>query len=218
MLPKKRTQKHTKVVPPHYRLCTRLVHPQHQPPEEDLSHILTRQRLLPDLVNLIATYDLDHDLFSEPTDDILTQFILDRASLNFPYNCRISARHPLYSIWHRFILPLPSTFWMVRNYFFEVTQNKFYKLIWLLKVYMLSNETEAVLFLTKKEKAYPNIGVVQPQSFFFFFKIVKIQLLSKPQPNLKTRLGLTIEWLYTTPQKFNFSNISAVTDSILMKL
>jgi len=32
-------------------------------------------------------------------------------------------------------------------------------MIWLLKVYMPSNETEAVLFLTKNEKAYPNMGV-----------------------------------------------------------
>ena len=97
MLPKKITQKHTKVVPPHYRLCTRLVHPQHQPPEEDLSHILTRQRLLPDLLNLVATYDTHHGLLSEPTDETLTQFILDSTSLNLPSNCRISARHPLYS-------------------------------------------------------------------------------------------------------------------------
>ena len=28
-------------------------------------------------------------------------------------------------IWHRFILPLPQPFWMVKNDFFEVTQIKF---------------------------------------------------------------------------------------------
>ena len=48
---------------------------------------------------------------------------------------------------------------MVKNYFFEVTQNRFYELILLLKVYMPSNKTEAVLFLTKKEKADPDLGV-----------------------------------------------------------
>ena len=43
---------------------------------------------------------------------------------------------------------------MVKNNFFEVTQNKFYELI-----YMLSYKTEAVLFLTKNEKAVPDLGV-----------------------------------------------------------
>ena len=48
-------------------------------------------------------------------------------------------------------------------------------------------------------------------------------LLSKPQPNLNTRLGLTIKWLckpptHPTPHKLNISNISVVTDPILMKL
>ena len=46
----------------------------------------------------------------------------------------------------------PSTFRMVKNYFFEVTQNKFYKLIWLLKFNMPSNET-------KNEKAGHNKGL-----------------------------------------------------------
>ena len=48
---------------------------------------------------------------------------------------------------------------MVKNYFFEVTQKKIYELISLLKVYMPSNKTEAVLFLTKNEKAHPDLGV-----------------------------------------------------------
>ena len=48
---------------------------------------------------------------------------------------------------------------MVKNYFFEVTQNEFYELILLLEVYMPSNKTEAVLFLTNNEKADPNMGV-----------------------------------------------------------
>ena len=64
-----------------------------------------------------------------------------------------SAVSSSYNIWHKFILRFPPTFPMVKLNFFEVTQSKFYKLIWLLKVYMPSNKTEAVLFLTKNEKA-----------------------------------------------------------------
>ena len=65
---------------------------------------------------------------------------------------------------------------MVKNYFFEVTQNEFYKMIWLLKVYMPSNNTEAVLFLTENEKADPNMGVNYTLKVGCFFKIVKIQI------------------------------------------
>ena len=63
---------------------------------------------------------------------------------------------------------------MVMNYFFEATQNKFYKMIWLLKVYMPSNKIEMVLFLTENEKADPNIGVNYLPKVGCFFKIVKI--------------------------------------------
>ena len=65
---------------------------------------------------------------------------------------------------------------MVKNYFFEVTQNKFYELILLLKVYMPSNKTEAVLFLTKNEKADPDLGVNHMPEVGCFFNIFKIQL------------------------------------------
>ena len=65
---------------------------------------------------------------------------------------------------------------MVKNNFFEVTQNKFYELILLLKVYMPSNKTEAVLFLTKNEKADPDLGVKHMPEFGCFFNIFKIQL------------------------------------------
>ena len=57
-----------------------------------------------------------------------------------------------------------------------MTQNKFCKLIWLLKLYMPSNKTEAVLFLTENEKADPNMGVNYTPRVGCFFKIVKIQL------------------------------------------
>ena len=49
---------------------------------------------------------------------------------------------------------------MVKYDFFEVTQNKFHKLNWLLKAYMPSKKTEAVLFSTKIEKADPNMCVL----------------------------------------------------------
>ena len=65
---------------------------------------------------------------------------------------------------------------MVKNYFFEVAQNKFYELILLLKVYMPSNKTEAVLFLTKNEKADPDLGVNHTPKVGCFFNIFKIQL------------------------------------------
>ena len=47
-------------------------------------------------------------------------------------------------------------------------------------------------------------------------------LLSKPQPNLNTTvvfdMKMTVQTPPTPPQKLNISNISAVTDLILMKL
>ena len=60
---------------------------------------------------------------------------------------------------------------MVENNFFEVTQNKFYELILLLKVSMPSNKTEAVLFLTKNEKADPDLGVNHTPQVGCFFKL-----------------------------------------------
>ena len=97
---------HDRGVPPHCRLCTRPTSPtpQHQPEEEGMTHILTRcsatrdtrQRLLPDLLNPVASYDQDHGLLSRPTHDRLAQFILDCTSLNLPGDYRVSPRHPLY--------------------------------------------------------------------------------------------------------------------------
>ena len=52
---------------------------------------------------------------------------------------------------------------------------KFYKLIWLLKVYIPSNKTEAVLFRTKNEKADPNMDVNHTPEVGCFCKIFKIQ-------------------------------------------
>ena len=64
---------------------------------------------------------------------------------------------------------------MVKNHFFEVTQSKCYKLIWLLKVYIPSNKTEAVLFITKTERADPNMGVNHTPEIGCFFQINEIQ-------------------------------------------
>ena len=47
-----------------------------------------------------------------------------------------------------------------------------------MKVYIASIKTEAVLFLTKNEKAYPYTGVNYMPEAGCFFKIVKIQFLS----------------------------------------
>ena len=65
---------------------------------------------------------------------------------------------------------------MVKKRNFEVTQNRCYELILLLKVYMPSNKPEAVLFLTKNEKADPDLGVKHTPEFGCFFNIFKIQL------------------------------------------
>ena len=66
-----------------------------------------------------------------------------------PFHVEIFIQFILKSIWHRFILPLPTPFRMVKKNFFEVNQNKFGKLSWLLKFDTAPNETESVLFLTK---------------------------------------------------------------------
>ena len=57
-----------------------------------------------------------------------------------------------------------------------MTQSICYKLIWLLKVYMPSNQTEAVLFLTKNERVDPNFGVNHTSKVGCFCKVFKIQL------------------------------------------
>merc|ERR1712081_43657 len=66
---------------------------------------------------------------------------------------------------------------MVKNYFIEVTQNTLYELILLLKVYMPSNKTKAVLFLTKNEKADPDLGVNHTPKVGCFSTISKYSFL-----------------------------------------
>ena len=53
---------------------------------------------------------------------------------------------------------------------------EFYELILLLKVYMPSKKTEAVLLLTTNEKADPDLGVNHTPHVGCFFNILKIQL------------------------------------------
>ena len=71
-------------------------------PDETLGHLLTvcratavtRNRLLPDLLNVIASYFPWNDLLSEPRHNHLAQFILDCSSLNLPVNVRIDPSLP----------------------------------------------------------------------------------------------------------------------------
>ena len=70
---------------------------------ESTQHILsecrgtadTRERLLPELLNLIASIEPNCSLLKpETTPEILTQFILDPTSMNLPNEFRISTLHP----------------------------------------------------------------------------------------------------------------------------
>ena len=81
---------------PYCRLCLA--------PVENLQHILTecrltanvRERLYPELVNLVADISPLSSLLdrSMTPNSILTQFIIDPASMNLPNSHRISYQHP----------------------------------------------------------------------------------------------------------------------------
>ena len=89
---------------PHCRLCLA--------PCEDTVHIVIqctstahiRERLFPELLNLVASIQPTSKLLERnlTRDKVLTQFILDPASLNLPNSHRISFQHPrlpeLYSL------------------------------------------------------------------------------------------------------------------------
>ena len=91
-------------VQPHCRLC--------HAPREHTQHILTecpstagvRDRLYPELVNLVASIDSSSAILDrqQTTNRLLTQFILDPSSMNLPNSHRISFQHPrlneLYSL------------------------------------------------------------------------------------------------------------------------
>ena len=81
-------------------------------PYEHTQHILTecrstaeiRERLYPNLVNLVAVIDPSSGILNQQQtpNRILTQFIIDPASINLPSSYRISYQHPqlqdLYSL------------------------------------------------------------------------------------------------------------------------
>ena len=91
---------HDRGVSPHCRICQQVS--SHPPKAENMVHLLTmcqatadtRERLLPDLLNTVANIMPDNGLLTNPTHDLLTQFILDCSSLNLPTNVRVAPTHP----------------------------------------------------------------------------------------------------------------------------
>ena len=86
------------------KLCTQP--PCRPAPPEDLVHLLTqcratadtRDRYLPDLLNLIAAHLPSNEiLFHHPSPSLLTQFLLDCSSLNLPSDIRIPPKHPSFT-------------------------------------------------------------------------------------------------------------------------
>ena len=94
---------HDRGLDPHCRLCQ--VYLSHPAPEEDLAHLLTRcrgtadsrNRVMPDLFNIIDKYFPNNRLLVNPNHELLTQFILDSSSLNLPTDIRVAATHPGFS-------------------------------------------------------------------------------------------------------------------------
>ena len=82
-------------------LC-RALSPSAAVPAEDMVHLLTmcratadtRSRLLPDLLNTIASYFPNNAILTYPNHTHLTQFILDPTSLNLPMTIRVAPSHP----------------------------------------------------------------------------------------------------------------------------
>ena len=81
-------------------LC-RAVSPCIPTPAEDLVHVLTmcratadtRSRVLPDLLNTIASHFPNNTILEYPNHTHLTQLILDPTSLNLPMSIRIHPAH-----------------------------------------------------------------------------------------------------------------------------
>ena len=98
------TLAHDRGTDPSCRLCNR---PSSSPsPTEDLVHLLTRckgtadtrHRIMPELLNMLATYYPENRLLTQPAHDTLTQFLLDCSSLNLPSDIRLSPRQPDFKI------------------------------------------------------------------------------------------------------------------------
>ena len=83
------------------KLC-RSLRPHDTAPVEDMFHLLTRcratadtrDRILPDLFNIIFEFYPHNQLLTEPNQAHITQFVLDPTSLNLPVNIRISPNSP----------------------------------------------------------------------------------------------------------------------------
>ena len=71
-------------------------------PAEDMVHLLTRcrgtadtrNRVLPELLNTLASHFPNNSILSSPNQTHLTQLILDPTSLNLPVTIRIDPAHP----------------------------------------------------------------------------------------------------------------------------
>ena len=83
------------------RLC-RHYYPQHNPPTEDMVHLLvicrctadTRAGILPELLNIISYHFPNNTILHNPNHTNLTQLLLDPTSLNLPLTARIAPNHP----------------------------------------------------------------------------------------------------------------------------
>ena len=91
---------HDRGIDPQCRMCQGLL--TIPAPKEDLVHLLTmcratadtRNRILPELINTVASCDPSNSVLTSPTHETLTQFILDCSSLNLPANTRVPPNHP----------------------------------------------------------------------------------------------------------------------------
>ena len=82
------------------RLC-KASYPQHPAPQEDMVHLIarcrctadTRTRIIPELLNTVATFFPNNEILLSPNHTHLTQLILDPTSLNLPMTIRINPDH-----------------------------------------------------------------------------------------------------------------------------
>ena len=91
---------------PHCRMCHILSRPSSDPaPAEDLVHLLTRcmatadtrNRILPELLNIVAHSFPSNNLLNNTSHDLLTQFILDCSSINLSVDIRDPPNHPSFT-------------------------------------------------------------------------------------------------------------------------
>ena len=94
---------HDRGTDPYCRMCNSLSHT--PAPAEDMVHMLTRcratadtrNRILPELLNTVASFYEGNTILSSPSHDLLTQFILDCSSLNLPPTIRVHPEHPSFN-------------------------------------------------------------------------------------------------------------------------